>query len=162
MAIFSGYSAGVKVGMIVPFSGTQVPDGFLICDGSAISRTLYSDLFAAIGTTYGSGDGSTTFNLPNFVNRTFWGGSTSGTVLNGNVPNITGEYGRDVDTGGLERTSGYFKGAFGKGAEVNNSIGFSTSDGNLLTFDASRSSNRYTSNNIVRPECIQTYFCIKY
>ena len=71
MAIFSGYSAGVKVGMIVPFSGTQVPDGFLICDGSAISRTLYSDLFAAIGTTYGSGDGSTTFNLPNAICRVF-------------------------------------------------------------------------------------------
>jgi hypothetical protein len=41
-----------------------VPDGFLSCDGSAVSRSTYGNLFAAIGTTYGAGDGSTTFNLP--------------------------------------------------------------------------------------------------
>lgn len=43
---------------------TTAPDGWLICDGSQISRTTYSDLFLAIGTTFGSGDGSTTFTLP--------------------------------------------------------------------------------------------------
>lgn len=51
----------------------SVPDGFLSCDGSAVSRSTYGNLFAAIGTTYGVGDGSTTFNLPNasgFVIRT--------------------------------------------------------------------------------------------
>lgn len=45
-------------------SGATVPSGWLVCDGSAISRTTYATLFAAIGTTYGTGDGSTTFNLP--------------------------------------------------------------------------------------------------
>jgi microcystin-dependent protein len=50
--------------MILPFGGTTAPDGFLDCDGSAISRTTYADLFAAIGTTWGVGDGSTTFNVP--------------------------------------------------------------------------------------------------
>lgn len=65
MAIFGGYSAGIKPGMIVPCAGNTVQDGYLLCDGSAISRTLYPELFAAIGTTYGAGDGSTTFNLPN-------------------------------------------------------------------------------------------------
>ena len=65
MAIFGGYSAGIKPGMIVPCAGNAVQDGYLLCDGSAISRTLYPELFAAIGTTYGAGDGSTTFNLPN-------------------------------------------------------------------------------------------------
>ncbi|MBO7344489.1 MAG: tail fiber protein [Clostridia bacterium] len=54
-----------KPGMIKPFAGTTVPTGYLLCDGSAVSRTTYADLFAAIGTTYGSGDGSTTFNIPN-------------------------------------------------------------------------------------------------
>ena len=54
----------VPTGVILPFGGTTAPTGFLICDGSAISRTSYADLFAVIGTTYGSGDGSTTFNLP--------------------------------------------------------------------------------------------------
>lgn len=53
------------VGTVAPFAGNTAPDGWLLCDGSAISRTIYSALFAAIGTTYGVGDNSTTFNLPN-------------------------------------------------------------------------------------------------
>lgn len=51
-------------GVIVPFGGTPVPSGWLACNGSAVSRTTYSSLFAAIGTLHGTGDGSTTFNLP--------------------------------------------------------------------------------------------------
>lgn len=55
---------GVPVGFIMPYAGTGLAEGFLDCDGSAVSRTMYPDLFAAIGTTWGAGDGSTTFNLP--------------------------------------------------------------------------------------------------
>jgi microcystin-dependent protein len=51
-------------GVIFPFGGTVAPAGFLMCDGSAVSRTTYATLFATIGTAFGSGDGSTTFNLP--------------------------------------------------------------------------------------------------
>lgn len=54
----------VPIGAIFPWSTTTAPYGYLICDGSAVSRTQYSDLFAVIGTTYGVGDGSTTYNLP--------------------------------------------------------------------------------------------------
>lgn len=50
---------------VLPFAAASAPSGWLICDGSAVSRTTYAALFAAIGTTYGSGDGSTTFNVPN-------------------------------------------------------------------------------------------------
>lgn len=63
----------LKIGTIVPFAGSTIPDGYLTCDGTAISRTTYSDLFAVIGTTYGSGDGSTTFNLPNIKGRVLVG-----------------------------------------------------------------------------------------
>jgi len=56
-------------GMISPFGGTAAPTGWLLCDGSAVSRTTYATLFAAIGVAYGSGDGSTTFNLPDFRGR---------------------------------------------------------------------------------------------
>lgn len=49
--------------------GSAVPGGWLLCDGSAVSRTTYAELFAVIGTTYGSGDGSTTFNLPDLENK---------------------------------------------------------------------------------------------
>lgn len=59
------YSAsGVKTGTIVSYGSNTAPDGFLDCDGTAVSRTTYASLFAVIGTTYGTGDGSTTFNLP--------------------------------------------------------------------------------------------------
>jgi microcystin-dependent protein len=51
-------------GVVVPFAGTSIPTGWLECNGAAVSRTTYSLLFAAIGTLYGIGDGSTTFNLP--------------------------------------------------------------------------------------------------
>lgn len=54
------------------------PSGWLICDGSAVSRTTYADLFAVIGTTYGAGDSSTTFNIPNFKGNTPVGKADSG------------------------------------------------------------------------------------
>jgi microcystin-dependent protein len=59
----------VPAGCVMPFAGTTPPDGWLLCYGQAVSRTGYSDLFAAIGTTYGAGDGSTTFNLPDLRGR---------------------------------------------------------------------------------------------
>lgn len=55
---------GDRVGTIKAWGGSTAPAGWLICDGAAISRTLYAGLFAVIGETYGAGDGSTTFNLP--------------------------------------------------------------------------------------------------
>ena len=57
--------AGVPTGSVFALATTTVPSGYLECDGSAVSRTTYSDLFSAISTTFGSGDGSTTFNIPN-------------------------------------------------------------------------------------------------
>ena len=56
---------GVPVGSIFWLAAQTAPEGYLICDGSAVSRTEYADLFAAIGTTFGAGDGTTTFALPN-------------------------------------------------------------------------------------------------
>lgn len=62
-------SKTVLVGEIKPYAGSNEPTGWLKCDGRAISRTEYSALFNVIGTTYGTGDGSTTFNLPDMRNR---------------------------------------------------------------------------------------------
>lgn len=59
-------SGGAITGEIKMWPTISTPSGFLLCDGAAVSRTTYSDLFALIGTTFGVGDGSTTFNLPNF------------------------------------------------------------------------------------------------
>lgn len=67
---FDGVS---PTGAVVMWSGSSAPSGWLECDGSAVSRTTYSALFAVIGTRYGSGDGSSTFNLPNPVDRVAMG-----------------------------------------------------------------------------------------
>lgn len=65
----SGAVGFVPAGVVVPFAGSSAPANWLLCDGSAVSRTTYGQLFAAIGTTYGSGNGSTTFNLPDMRGR---------------------------------------------------------------------------------------------
>lgn len=70
---------GVPIGVVLPFTGGSAPTGYLIADGSAISRTTYADLFAVAGTTYGVGDGSTTFNLPDLRQRFPLGKASSGT-----------------------------------------------------------------------------------
>ena len=69
----------IPAGAVIPYISETEPSGWLKCDGSAVSRTTYSDLFAVIGSTFGSGDGSTTFNLPDLQGRTIIGsGSGSG------------------------------------------------------------------------------------
>jgi microcystin-dependent protein len=65
----------VDTGTIIPWPTSSVPSGYLDCNGAAVSRSTYSDLFAIIGTTYGSGDGSTTFNVPNIKDKCCRGGS---------------------------------------------------------------------------------------
>ena len=64
------YNSDTPIGAITEWSSNTAPDGWLLCDGSAVSRTNYSELFVVIGTDYGSGDGSTTFNLPNIKGKT--------------------------------------------------------------------------------------------
>lgn len=73
------------VGAVIFFAGSSAPNGYLICDGSEVSRSTYPDLFTAIGTTYGSGNGTNTFNLPDMRQRFPLGkaGSGTGSVLGG-------------------------------------------------------------------------------
>lgn len=59
----------LPIGSMLPYGNVNPPANWLVCDGSAVSRTTYADLFSIIGTTYGEGDGSTTFNLPNKKGR---------------------------------------------------------------------------------------------
>lgn len=66
-------------GVTLPYGGTSAPPGYLLCDGSAVSRTTYATLFTILSTTYGVGDGSTTFNLPDLRQRFPMGKATSGT-----------------------------------------------------------------------------------
>jgi len=85
----------VPTGSILSYSGSSAPANFLLCDGSAVSRSANATLFALIGTTYGVGNGSTTFNLPDGRGRHFVGASTGTKVATfasraGNVLTVTG------------------------------------------------------------------------
>ena len=66
---------GIPTATIVPWSSSSVPTGFLECNGAAVSRSTYSALFAIVGTTYGAGDGATTFNLPDLQDNVAMGKS---------------------------------------------------------------------------------------
>jgi microcystin-dependent protein len=88
---------GIPTATIVPWSSSSVPSGFLECDGAAVSRSTYSALFAIIGTTYGSGDGSSTFNVPDLCDNVPVGksnnknvGSTGGANTVANTGNVAG------------------------------------------------------------------------
>lgn len=62
-------AATMPTGALTPFASSTVPTGWLLCDGQAVSRTTYAELFAIISTNYGTGNGSTTFNVPNLKGR---------------------------------------------------------------------------------------------
>lgn len=67
----------LPIGAMIPWGGQTIPDNWLLCDGSAVSRTTYADLFKVLGTTYGTGNGSTTFNLPDLKGKTIVGLNSS-------------------------------------------------------------------------------------
>lgn len=67
------YVAGAPTGAVLPYAGSAAPSGWLLAQGQAVSRTTYAALFALIGTQYGVGDGSTTFNLPDIQGRVIAG-----------------------------------------------------------------------------------------
>ena len=72
------------IGTILPFGGSTAPNGFFLCQGQAISRTEYKELFAVIGTSFGSGNGSTTFNIPDLRGEFLRGAGTNSHTGEGN------------------------------------------------------------------------------
>ena len=80
-----------EVGAIKPWTKATAPDGYVLCNGAAISRSTYADLFALISTTYGSGDGSTTFNVPQLQGKMPQG-------YDGNTYNLAGTGGANTVT----------------------------------------------------------------
>jgi len=90
----------VLTGALLMWPTASAPSGYLVCDGTAVSRTTYAALFAIIGTTFGAGDTTTTFNLPNYTNRmpigaggtyalAATGGSATTTLITANLPSHT-------------------------------------------------------------------------
>lgn len=114
----------VPVGCVQAYAGSTLPTGWLLCDGSAVSRTDYAALYAVIGTTYGAGDGSTTFNLPNLVNRmavgsgssyaiAATGGEASHKLTEAELPALSGEAGMYTRYKDDQTASGVLKESYG-------------------------------------------------
>ena len=150
---------GELVGSIAYFAGqSSAPDGWVLCDGSAVSRETYATLFTAVGTTYGSGDSSTTFYLPNLIDKFVEGSATAGTEHSAGLPNITG------DIGQFANYSGYMaihtlNGAFFEGSSSTTwGVGAGTkTDATIIdvaSFAASRSSAIYGNSNTVQPPAL--------
>lgn len=153
---------GAHVGDIkaIAYNG-EVQAGWLLCDGSAVSRTMFPDLFAAIGTTYGSGDGSTTFNVPDYntAQRFAQGGTVAGVEKAAGLPNIEGDISRILMT-----NSGSTSGAY-----TRSNTGASSVSGNASTsvayysesFDASLSNPIYGNSDTVQPDALTVRYIIK-
>lgn len=155
---------GIQTGMVVAFSANSAPkNGFLLCNGSAVSRTTYADLFATIGTTYGIGDGSTTFNLPNLTDRFIQGSATAGTVKEAGLPNITGTF-QEWGVGRYGSFNYKVSGAFthNKGDLGGGSYGHQSGNEVKVGFDASRSNAIYGKSNTVQPPALTMRYYIKY
>lgn len=137
-------------------------EGCLLCDGSTVSRTTYSALFDVIGTTFGAGDGTTTFALPNYVGRTIQGASTNavGTVLNAGLPNFSGKFW--AYTVGWSNASGtgpfYNLGAAGTAGNRGGEGGSACTWG----FNPARVSSVYGNSTTVQPPAITANVFIKY
>lgn len=158
-------SDGMPTGTVLSFAGNTIPENYLLCDGSAVSRSTYADLFKVIGTTYGAGDDSSTFNLPNLVDRFVEGGSSSGTVKNAGLPNITGRR-VAIWGGGDGDARSKINGCFRKDTDASIAV---TSDGNNyfikegggFAFDASLSNPIYGASDTVQPPAIVMKYIIK-
>ena len=172
----AGGSGGAPTGSLAAFAGTTVPSGWLLCNGANVSRTTYSKLFAVIGTTWGAGDGSTTFTLPNCEGR-FLEGTTStsnvGTYLEAGLPNISGEtFNNALNKSGYWAQLGYPGHAtgpfFGSNAETKAPFvpggSYSSSETYSmpkLGFMASRVSSIFGNASTLQPKSAYTLMIIK-
>ena len=154
--------SGVPVGTVEYFAMATPPAGYLKADGSEVGRETYPELYATIGTIFGEGDGSTTFNLPDLIDRFAQGSNTPGQKIKAGLPNVLGV---------LSHSSSWQTMAGVSGAMYN--IGTSTYSGNVqnktdsggvwrdVGFDASCSNPIYGASDTVQPPALTLLPCIK-
>ena len=138
------------------FSHRASKEGYLPCLGAVVSRTTYAALFSVIGTTFGAGDGKTTFSLPNFWGRVPQGwGPYAGAYINAGLPEIVGEWGGliDISVAGAAAPSQWF------GSRVGTAAGYIAAQ---IVFAASRYNAIYGSSGTVQPPALAVNVFIKY
>lgn len=140
-------AGSVPTGSILPYGGSMAPEGWLICNGGVISRTTYGDLFGVIGTLYGAGDGSTTFNLPNFIGRYPLGGTSSGAYVAESLPIPHHYHTFNIGNGETQAAAPDLGIPTGGTFNTNGAVGFSAP---------------YYDGAKVRPDSLTILYCIKY
>ena len=158
----SSSSNGI-IGEIIGFPGNSAPKGTLICDGSEISRDTYSELFTAIGTIYGEGDGSTTFNIPDLRDKwiKYYGVENNiGEILAEGLPNIYGT----MNSADSQAVCGNVTGAFRiiSTTRIYVPQGIEKTANSRVEFSASNYSNIYGNSTHVTPNSIVLLPCIRY
>lgn len=149
----------LPVGTLIPSLATSMT-GYLLCNGAAVSRATYADLFALLDTSFGTGNGSTTFNLPDFRDKTLWGANGNlMAILAAGLPNITGTFATGGFAGGSSGAFGVY-GHGGHGLAVDYSGSFTTIKEH--DFYASKSNDTYGNSDTVQPPAIAVNIFIKY
>lgn len=152
-------NAAANAGVVGEYKAAHLESipGYLLCNGASVSRTTYAKLFAVLDTKFGAGDGSKTFNLPDFRNHTFWGADANlGIKIAAGLPNITGEF------NAYTWDNGKPDGAFSSG-DAGGSVNPNGS-GRFVRFDlnAVRSSAIYGKSSTVQPPAVSVNIFIKY
>lgn len=162
---YSQFALPKVVGAVVAFAGSTTPQGWLLCDGSAVSRKDYAALYAVIGTTYGAGDSSTTFNLPNLTDKFIQGSDTAGTIKSAGLPNIEGAFGaiRAASATGPGLKAGAFSGTESSANSIKFQNGTYYESGAFnADFKASNSNSIYGNSSTVQPPALTMRYIIKY
>lgn len=154
-------SNGAITGKIDWFTFNTPPDGYLVCNGASVSRETYADLFAVIGTTFGSGDGSTTFTLPNLIDKFAQGSTTVGTYKSAGLPDIQGVVNRNMCDTSWSAT-GAFKNTKYSSNPYAGTNSSSVRNDVTLDFKASNYNSIYGNSTTVQPPALTLLPCIKY
>ena len=159
-------NSGAITGEIKWFAFNTAPDGYLVCNGASVSRETYADLFAKIGTTFGEGDGSTTFDLPDLIDKFAQGNTTVGTVKSAGLPNIQGDI-VNITTNRINFLNGMvsFKEGlpFKYGDDCQPSATSSAYIGHsVYALNAHNSNSIYGNSTTVQPPALTLLPCIKY
>lgn len=162
----------IPTGAVFPFAGITAPEGFLLCNGQEVSRITYSKLYAVLGDIYGRGDGTTTFNLPNLIDKFIEGTQNEvGQNMSAGLPNIRGILHRVLCSGNgafepIEGSGDYsISASSGSVDGSKHDVRFLASKGELKTdgtIKTDESEKVFGKSNTVQPPAIKMQYIIKY
>ena len=166
-------SYSVPIGCIIPFSGSTIPVGFLLCDGSEVSKTNYADLYVVIGNKFGTATDTTKFKLPDLRDKFIQGANGNlGASKDAGLPNVTGQVGylKAIDDGNYNESISLRDGCFKNSKNmtttppaqsVRNSTQDTTNRTGTIVFDASKSNSIYGNSDTVQPPAVCLHYIIK-